>query len=551
MVGAKIHVLLVTLVLCAFTTTYAANILCLMNAASKNQQNWADVLFKGLADRDHELTVITPVVGGELHRGINYLLLDDVYDAVQKSFENDHSDTMAIFRPFRNTLKWYERELHTCKAIYASKGFRKAYELSKLEARNFDLIIYDVTYGPGCLWLTHYFKDVPIVGISAYGITPKLLHMARSGAGALQPSTRPHFTSELGENMNFFQRLYNSALYGFEQFFKLCLVQPVLKGMYSRNANVPAQSSDHIEELRKQIKIILVNSHPTLDYAQLLPPNVIEVGGLHIQPKPETIKEELLNLVKNHKKGGVLIDLGDKYALNKLTETRIQIILDVIQKLPDRLFIWKVEKADIKRLNKIPKNLQISDTISNSDILALNNVKVFFTQADVLNAQEAIYSGKPLLTLAFNEAQYNYAQRIKQRNCGIVLDFTFTVDTLENSLRELLDIKENTLTNIRTLQQAFKSRPQPPLETALWWIEQTIAEPHSFDLLVTGKEVERNFFIAHSWDILLLFLTIIIVLLINSYVILRNFGKNFKALKDSKNKKNNRDERADKDAEKK
>jgi len=43
-----------------------------------------------------------------------------------------------------------------------------------------------------------------------------------------------------------------------------------------------------LHELEKKITILLINTHPAFEPAIPLPPNAIEIGGLHAQPLQAT-----------------------------------------------------------------------------------------------------------------------------------------------------------------------------------------------------------------------------------------------------------------------
>jgi len=65
-----------------------------------------------------------------------------------------------------------------------------------------------------------------------------------------------------------------------------------------------------LHELEKNITILLINTHPAFEPAIPLPPNAIEIGGLHAQPLQATdekaviypdvrfIISELINTIK-------------------------------------------------------------------------------------------------------------------------------------------------------------------------------------------------------------------------------------------------------------
>lgn len=41
----------------------------------------------------------------------------------------------------------------------------------------------------------------------------------------------------------------------------------------------------HVNDLERQGVLMLINIHPAIDFAEVVPPNTIPVGGLQIQPR--------------------------------------------------------------------------------------------------------------------------------------------------------------------------------------------------------------------------------------------------------------------------
>ena len=89
--------------------------------------------------------------------------------------------------------------------------------------------------------------------------------------------------------MNFLERLYNfnlhvaHILYMYFQFFYANYY------IQEKFPNAPP-----IDEIVQKLEFIMVNSNEFVDYPRLLPPNVIQVGGLQIKEPKDLPKVQLL-----------------------------------------------------------------------------------------------------------------------------------------------------------------------------------------------------------------------------------------------------------------
>lgn len=84
-------------------------------------------------------------------------------------------------------------------------------------------------------------------------------------------------------HMNLWERLVNT-LYGVylrigQEFYNIPRHEAVMKQFFNFTEPVPP-----LTELVRRTSLLLVNNHFSLNYPKPLMPNLIEVGGMHVQP---------------------------------------------------------------------------------------------------------------------------------------------------------------------------------------------------------------------------------------------------------------------------
>lgn len=138
--------------------------------------------------------------------------------------------------------------------------------------------------------------------------------------------------------------------------------------MYSQNAHVQQAKLplNKVNELKNRIRVLLINSHPSMDYAQPIPPNIIQVGGMQIV-EPQTLPDDLLKFIESSVKGAIFMSLGTNLPIEVLGAERIEAVLKVIRRLPKYNFLWKVENGNL--IKDPPKNLYISSWFSQNSVL--------------------------------------------------------------------------------------------------------------------------------------------------------------------------------------
>lgn len=97
------------------------------------------------------------------------------------------------------------------------------------------------------------------------------------------PSLIPYFSSDLSSKMTFWERSLNLFYYIMDYKNR----RDTLNILDEMAKNIFGQDLPFIGDIERKIDLVLVNSHPAIDFPELLLPNVIQVGGLQVkEPKP-------------------------------------------------------------------------------------------------------------------------------------------------------------------------------------------------------------------------------------------------------------------------
>lgn len=185
-----------------------------------------------------------------------------------------------------------------------------------------------------------------------------------------------------------------------------------------------------VGELAKNTSVMFVNQHYSLSGPKPLPPNVIELGGLHIQ-KAKPLAAELQRLLDNAEHGVILISWGSMIRANSLSVAKRDGIIRAVARLKQQV-IWKWENETLP--NK-PANMHIMQWLPQRDILCHPNVKVFMTHAGLMGSSEAAYCGVPTVTTPMYGDQFLNAAALVQRGMGVLLNYE---DIGENSVMRAL-----------------------------------------------------------------------------------------------------------------
>lgn len=225
----------------------------------------------------------------------------------------------------------------------------------------------------------------------------------------------------------------------------------------------------HVHDLERNISLMLINSHRSVDLPRPSMPALISVGGAHIQPAKK-LPMDMQNFLDNATHGVVYFNLGSYMKSTDMPPEKTSQILQAFGQLKQQV-LWKYENSSIGQL---PSNVMISKWMPQNDILAHPNVKLFITHGGIFGTQEGIHWGVPMLCIPlYGDQHRNTIKSVREGYARSLVFSEFTVDDLVQNIETLIyepQYKRSAL----EVSQRFRDNAIHPLEEATFWIEYII-----------------------------------------------------------------------------
>ncbi|KAK5645033.1 hypothetical protein RI129_006333 [Pyrocoelia pectoralis] len=263
----------------------------------------------------------------------------------------------------------------------------------------------------------------------------------------INPSYIPDLILSYSNNMNFWERLVNSLT------FLLATINFFLFTLPKHNEIVQKNfpGAPHINELYFNTSLTLLNSHVSINSAVPLVPNMIEIGGFHVDP-PKKLPKDLQDYLDEAKDGVIYISMGANLNVKDMDEGQRNSILNVLSKLKQKVLLkWEVD-----------------------NILAHPNVKLFITHGGLLSIIEAVYHGVPIVCVpVFGDQMMNTATtEVGGYGKGVHYE-TLTEESFGNAVNEVLN-NPNYMENAKQRSKILHDQPMKPIDRAMYWIEYVL-----------------------------------------------------------------------------
>lgn len=195
-----------------------------------------------------------------------------------------------------------------------SKQFQ---EFLQQQNKRFDVVLVQALINEATLSLGHYF-DAPVVVV-----TPsEASEWTRNLVGAPNlASFMPHTFTRLTDKMNYWQRAYNSLCYLYDDMINPLVYAPfqqrILNSMYTNGKKMP-----QFDALKRNISLVLYNSHPILDISTPIPTNMISVAGLSIKRgAPASLSKEMQTFL-NESNGVIYVSFGSNNDFSEFDQSK-------------------------------------------------------------------------------------------------------------------------------------------------------------------------------------------------------------------------------------
>ncbi|XP_021934412.1 UDP-glucuronosyltransferase 2B20-like [Zootermopsis nevadensis] len=447
---------LAAFVVALMSTTHCAQILGIFPFPAKSHQIVLLALTRELARRGHQVTVISPFPEKKPIPNLKYIEVE--------TFLADHFIPNVFDMKDMSTVG-HSRLLWTTGPAYCVTFLQhpRVQALIHSKDHHFDAIMVEAFMNECFLGFAHKFK-APIIQICPFGGTPWMGDwVGNPNPYSYIPDPFLHFS----HYMTFWERLVNTVNGVYfrigQEFYNIPRQDSIMRKFFNETEPIPPLS-----ELVRNTSLLLVNNHFSLNYPRPLMPNLIEVGGMHVQP-PKELPQDLQKYLDESPQGVIYFSMGSVLQGSLMPETARNAFLEAFSKLKQRV-LWKWE---IESLPGQPSNVKLGKWLPQSDILAHPNVKLFITHGGLLSKQEALTRGVPLLGIPIYGDQHLNMRKAVNSGYGILLEFeNITTDSVLWAIESALQPRFRE--NAQRVSRIFRDQPLTPLEQAVFWTEYVI-----------------------------------------------------------------------------
>ncbi|CAH1102050.1 unnamed protein product [Psylliodes chrysocephalus] len=480
--------------LCAVSWVECYKILVVFSAASPSHFMLCNALGRGLAKAGHEVTVLSPF--RDKNPPKNYR------EVVLTGFVENKEKVMP--------LNFFELEnMHPWLSIYSmmsvSNTVNETFEhpnFKKLLNEKFDLIIMEQFVFESLKALSCHF-NVPLIMFSIVGAN---LWSNIDTANPSPPSYIPDLGLSYSSKMNLWERTFNSLTVLINIFNNYLYYYPTQRKFVQKYLPKCANYDFN------NVSFYLMNSHESTSEPVPMVPNMINIGGFHINP-PKELPKDLKEYLDNAKDGVIYFSMGSNIQFSKVKPEIRDTLTKTLGKLKQKV-LWK---CDEDTLHGKPDNVKLGKWFPQSDILAHPNVKLFITHGGLLSTFETIYHGVPVLTLpVFGDQKLN-AARMETLGYGIKLTFSaITEPDLTEALNKLLNDPKYR-ENAKMRSKLFHDRPIKPMDEMIYWVEYIARYNGAPHLQVAGKHLPWYQYLL--LDVVLLVVLIVTIPIVLLYII--------------------------------
>lgn len=216
---------------------------------------------------------------------------------------------------------------------------------------------------------------------------------------------------------------------------------------------------------------------------------------MHIKKKTNPLPAEMKKFIDESEHGVVYFSLGGNLNPSIMPLEKQEAIIKTLSKLKERV-LWKWDDTSAK-VEK--KQFLVQKWFPQDDVLAHPKVKVFITHGGLLGGIEAVYYGKPLVTIPIFGDQKMNAARSVMSGYGVLVDYNnLTEASLTWGLQEVLNNKKYT-ERVQELSKRFRDKPIHPVDLAKYYAEYVIR--HKGAPFMESSSTYLNFLELNNLDV--------------------------------------------------
>ncbi|XP_046736277.1 UDP-glucosyltransferase 2-like [Diprion similis] len=330
----------------------------------------------------------------------------------------------------------------------------------------YDLLITEI-FGANCYLAIGQHLKVPVVGI----VTAAMLPWANDiVANPDNTAYIPNSFLDFHEKMNFWQRTQNTLF----NIFTKWEFNRVSEGQNEAIKKYIGPHAPTVREAERNVSLILVNSHYSVNGVRPFTTAVVEVGGIHIDEKEATFTNDLLRkFLDDSSDGFVYVSFGSMIKIESLPKEILANLYASFAKLAPVRVLMKIAKPE-----ELPPGLSANvltlSWIPQLAVLQHKNARAFVTHGGLMGTQEAIYYGIPMIGIPlFGDQIQNIDSYVKMGIAVYINNEEITEENLDAAFNAVLN-DPSYMNSVKRISAQFRDRPMSPLDTAIFWIEHVV-----------------------------------------------------------------------------
>ncbi|XP_056896058.1 UDP-glucuronosyltransferase 2B31-like [Takifugu flavidus] len=328
--------------------------------------------------------------------------------------------------------------------------------IMKLKKTEYDFMLLDPAF-PGGVLLAHYLQ-LPTVLSARWAFSGE----AHSIIAPSPLSYVPQVLSYNSDKMDFFQRMKNVISHMILVYMHYFVVNPPYQAVCDKYFGADV----NVMSLMQGADLWLIRTDFIFEFPRPTMPNVVYIGGFQGKPS-KPLPADLEDFMQSSGEHGVVVmSLGT--LLGDLGPELSEIIASAFANLPQKV-VWRHIG---ERPTSLGNNTMLVKWLPQNDILGHPKTKLFMSHGGTNGIYEAIYHGVPILGLPLIFDQIDNFVRMKARGAAEMVDVTtLDVESLTNTLKNILDPTKAYKEKIQKLSQLHHDKPMKPIDSALFWME--------------------------------------------------------------------------------
>ncbi|XP_050440126.1 UDP-glucosyltransferase 2-like [Adelges cooleyi] len=403
--------------LCFHPTQAGLRVLAVNTISGKSHWNFMNGFLHALTDFGHNVTVFTWFPDGKRPNYTEFVLEGPL------RLNMDLVGFKERLRPPNNLIDYVvHRNRQSCDSVFANAKMKTI--MAAGNADEFDVIVTE-SLATDCMSALVRRLRLPLIYLFP---SPMPTYMESSFLGEdPNPAYVSNFMLSFGYPKTFQQRLLNFLTYKYSRSLLWYVETMAVKS--------DPRPYDRIEPVKPSL--VFVNSHFIVEMARPMPPNIIEIGGIHL-PEPNAIPNDIREFIENSPNGVIYFTFGSSIKMSSFPDHIRNAFKLALARLPQRI-LWKYECE----MEGKPDNVMTKKWFPQRDILLHPNVKLFIGHGGISGVFEAVDAGVPMLGFPLFYDQPRNIGNLVEAGMAISLDVMTVTETLIfESVNKLINDKK-------------------------------------------------------------------------------------------------------------